>query len=126
MIHDPRIGPNYTTADLQDLQLLQRQTRTALVVLESNEGTYTSLRRFYNEQITPLLERNLLTLQEAVSCRQSLRQFVSQLDELIYETNMHMKCLVAVERAYSERMTLVCHYRTLPNVFIFGKKGLYR
>jgi hypothetical protein len=107
MAHDPRVGPSYTTNDLQDLQLLHRQTRTALIVLESNEGTYTSLRRFYHEQITPLLERNLLTLQEAASCRQSLRQFISQLDELIYETSMHIKCLAAVEKGYSERMTLV-------------------
>lgn len=118
MNHDPRIGPNYTTADLQDLQLLQRQTRTALVVLESNEGTYTSLRRFYSEQVAPLLDRNLLTLQEAESCRQSLRQFISQLDELVYETNMHIKCLAAVEKGYSERMTLVNNHSSFEQTII--------
>lgn len=107
LARDPRFGPQYTAKDLQDLQLLERQTRTALVVLESNEGTYTSLRRFYDEQIVPLLVRNHLTGKEVAFCRQSLRQFVSQLDELIYETNMHIKCLTAIGKSYGERMTLV-------------------
>ncbi|KAF4965693.1 hypothetical protein FSARC_6533 [Fusarium sarcochroum] len=102
----PRGGPLFSSTDLSNLQLLERQANAALVVVESNEATLTSLRDFFHEQMTFLLSR-VHSKQATPICEENLKQFLSKLGELIYETKMHIKHLTRILQSYAERKSLL-------------------
>lgn len=93
------------TSDLFQVQEYEDKTNEAVMVLESNADNMESLLNFY----LLLVEDEEFPVESLAPCRQSLKQFSSQLRELIYDVNMQIKRAKVLVKTVSDRKSIVSY-----------------
>jgi hypothetical protein len=86
-----------------EVQGLEDDVNTAIVVLESNAEIMTRLRNFYQA----LVEEAEFPSVERDACRHYVRNFASQMDEIIYEHNMQISRGKAIAKLVADRKQIV-------------------
>jgi hypothetical protein len=94
---------------LGDVQTWEDKTNETIMVLESNSEIFVLLKKFYTNLVTD----EAFPDRERKRCRQVVRNFASQLDELIYDTNMQIRRARVLVKIVADRKTIVCSYKHL-------------
>ena len=84
-------------------QYYEDKGNIAIMVMESNADVLRSLRDFYNR----LADNQLFDLQ--TNCRDDILIFVSQIDDMIYDSNMQIARAKVLAKVINDRKSTVNH-----------------
>src|SRR5438034_1479374 len=88
---------------LGDVQKVEDKTNETIMVLESNAEIMTLLKKFYLD----IVEDEDFPDKERKACRHAVKNFVPQLDELIYDTKMQIRRAQVLVKIVADRKTIV-------------------
>jgi hypothetical protein len=91
----------YTPDHLQTVQDYEERTNIAIMILEANVDVMTSLRNFYER----LMRNRDFPLTDA--CGEDIVAFTVRLDEMIYDSKMHIRRAKLLTRVTADRKNLV-------------------
>lgn len=102
-------GPNqaskeYELQDLQKVQDYEDKTNEAIMILETNAHVLNSLRKFYES----LVKRK--EFPPGRHCREDVSAFSTQVNEMIYDSRMHIVRAKLLVQIVADRKTLVRLY----------------
>ncbi|KAF2469602.1 uncharacterized protein BDR25DRAFT_228622 [Lindgomyces ingoldianus] len=97
---------NYTSADLQLVQIYEDKVSEVIMILEANNDIMKSLSNFYdgllkNDAFDDVLKRD---------CREDIRDLVAQIGDMIYEANMQIRRAKLLVKITADRKGLVLQH----------------
>jgi Mg2+ and Co2+ transporter CorA len=97
---------SYKPYDIQDLQEWQDRANEAVMVLEANTDVLKTLHKFYHD----LVDRKDFPNNLRTACEDELRNFTSQLDEIINDFYMQTSRAKLLVKIISDRKELVLQH----------------
>jgi hypothetical protein len=107
----------YTPSDLQTVQNYEDKTNEAIMVMQANIQVLTSLRKFYQA----LLKNKHFPLEKA--CSGDVAAFATQINDMIYDTEMNISRAQLLIRITGDRKSLVSRARASSfnsDIFIYS------
>jgi hypothetical protein len=101
------------TDDLFQVQVYEDKINECIMTLESNADNMTSLSSFY----TTIVKDDEFPNPEYTQCNQAVKKFCSQLQELIYDTNMHARRAKVLIKIMADRKAMVRVANSTLNLF---------
>lgn len=92
----------YEPQDLQKAQVYEDKINEAIMMLQTNTDVLTSLRKFYEG----LVKSKDFPLGR--SCCEDVSAFSTQVNEMIYDSRMHIVRAKLLVRIIADRKTIVC------------------
>ncbi|KAA6407954.1 MAG: hypothetical protein FRX48_08305 [Lasallia pustulata] len=102
-------GPNqarkeYELQDLQKVQDYEDKTNEAIMILETNAHVLNSLRKFYESLVKSK------DFPPGRHCREDVSAFSTQVNEMIYDSRMHIVRAKLLVQIVADRMTLISQH----------------